>query len=438
MPLETIPGTDIRYHLVLLDADGKERGDDPDGRMSERITQALHANRPTDVFVFIHGWKGDVNAARQQYAAWMSTLMCQARDLERARANRPGFAPLLVGVHWPSLPFGDESFGQGASFGVGDDAIESAIDDAAQAIAGTPAARAALRTIFEAAQQVEFTPASLPPDVAEAYRILDRESGLNADGVEGDPGADREAFDPDKAYAQGSRDPASFGGGGARKALLSPLVQLSFWKMKARAKRVGESGGFALLSSLMQASSPEVRFHLMGHSFGCIAVSASACGQAQAKLPRPVHSIVLVQGALSLWSCSDSLPGSPNKAGYFRRLASGGVVAGPIVTTHSRHDMAVGSLYPIAAGVARQVDFAPGELPKYGGVGTFGLRGSGLDIEDLTVGAADFPYDFRSGRIYNINCDSVIREGGPPSGAHSDIARPEIGHLVWAAALGSR
>ena len=124
----------------------------------------------------------------------MLTLMCQARDLERARANRPGFAPLLVGVHWPSLPFGDESFGQGASFGVGDDAIESAIDDAAQAIAGTPAARAALRTIFEAAQQVEFTPASLPPDVAEAYRILDRESGLNADGVEGDPGADRESF----------------------------------------------------------------------------------------------------------------------------------------------------------------------------------------------------------------------------------------------------
>ena len=176
----------------------------------------------------------------------------------------------------------------------------------------------------------------------------------------------------------------------------------------------------------------------MGHSFGCIAVSASACGQAQAKLPRPGHLIVLVQGALSLWSCSDSLPGSPNKAGYFRRLASGGVVAGPIVTTHSRHDMAVGSLYPIAAGVARQVDFAPGELPKYGGVGTFGLRGSGLDIEDLTVGAADFPYDFRSGRIYNINCDSVIREGGPPSGAHSDIARSEIGHLVWAAALGSR
>lgn len=203
--------------------------------------------------------------------------------------------------------------------------------------------------------------------------------------------------------------------------------------MKERAKRVGEAGGFQLLSSLMQADD-DVRFHLMGHSFGCVAASASACGPANAKLPRPLQSIVLVQGALSLWSCSAKLPES-NKPGYFRRLAAGGVVAGPIVTTRSEHDMAVGSLYPMAAGVARQVAFAPGELPKYGGVGTFGLRGTGLDITDLRAGDASFDYDFQPGRVYNIDCNQVIREGGPPSGAHSDIARPEVGHLVWAAAL---
>lgn len=434
MPIETIPGTDLRYHLVSLDEKGNERTDDPDGRMSDRIRQALQAEKPTDVFVFIHGWKGDLPAARHQYAAWMSTLMQQTGDLARARAGRPGFVPLLVGLHWPSLPFGDESLGQGVAFSVGDDPVAKAIDEAAQQIADTPAARAALRTILEAAESIDFAPASLPAEVAEAYRVLDRESGMRAGGVEADPGADREAFDPEAAYARGSQDAASFGGGGAKKALLSPLVQLSFWKMKERAKRVGEAGGFQLLSSLMQADN-DVRFHLMGHSFGCIAASASACGTADAKLPRPLQSIVLVQGALSLWSCSDKLPDS-NKPGYFRRLAAGGVVAGPIVTTRSEHDMAVGSLYPMAAGVARQVAFAPGELPKYGGVGTFGLRGGGLEIEDLSAGAADASYDFRPGRIYNVNCDHVIREGGPPSGAHSDIARPEVGHLVWAAALG--
>lgn len=433
MPLETIPGTDIRYHLVSLDEDGKERGDDPDGRMSDRIKSALATEKPTDVFVFIHGWKGDLPAARQQYGAWMSTLMQRTDDLARARAKRPGFKPLLVGLHWPSMPFGEESMAAPASFAVGVDPLDAAIDEAAMQIADTPAARAALRTIFDAAQTIDFAPTKLPADVAEAYRTLDRESGLRADGVEADPGADREAFDPDAAYARGSEGAANFGGGGAKKAILSPLVQLSFWKMKERAKRVGEAGGFQLLSSLMQAA-PDARFHLMGHSFGCIAASASACGPSSAKLPRALQSIVLVQGALSLWSCSDKLPGS-DKAGYFRRLANGGVVAGPIVTTRSEHDMAVGSLYPVAAGVARQVAFAAGELPKYGGVGTFGLRGGGLEIEDLPAGAENAAYDFRPGRIYNVNCNHVIREGGPPSGAHSDIARPEIGHLVWAAAL---
>ena len=436
MPIETIPGTDIRYYLVSLDEDGHERSGS-DGSMSQLITEALRADGITDVFVFIHGWKGDVPAARQQYAAWMGKLMAQAGDIARARAARPGFKPLLVGLHWPSLPFGDESLGQGVSFAIGAGAPdrETEVAAAAQQIADTPAAQAALRTIFEAAQQIEFEPTSLPDDVAEAYRILDRESGLGAEGEAGDPGADREAFDAQGAYARGKTQPASFGGGGARKALLSPLVQLSFWKMKERAKRIGEKGGFALLNSMMQASAGrDVRIHLMGHSFGCIAASASVCGPSAAALPRPVSSLVLVQGALSLWSCCDRLPDS-DKAGYFRRLASREVVSGPIVTTRSEHDMAVGSLYPAAAGVARQVDFALGALPKYGGVGTFGLRGSGLAIEDLDVRDADFDYRFQPGHVYNVDCKRAIREGGPPSGAHSDIARPEVAHLVWSAAL---
>jgi len=228
-----------------------------------------------------------------------------------------------------------------------------------------------------AAEQIEFVPTSLPDDVAKAYRILDRESDLRTDGVEDDPGADRESFDPQQAYARGRSETASFGSGGARKALLSPLVQLSFWKMKARAKRIGENGGFALLSSMMRAAADrEVRIHLMGHGFGYIASSAPACGPSGANLPRPMSSLILAQGALSLWSCCDRLPGS-GKPGYFRRLASSGVVAGPIVTTRSERDMAAGSLYPVPAGVARRVDFAADKLPKYGGVGSFGCAAAG-------------------------------------------------------------
>jgi pimeloyl-ACP methyl ester carboxylesterase len=226
----------------------------------------------------------------------------------------------------------------------------------------------------------------------------------------------------------------SFGGSGASNALLAPLVQLSFWKMKDRACRFGESGGFAFLSALMDSSrSREVRFHLMGHSFGCIAASACACGSGNLRLPGRVYSVVLVQGALSLWSYCASIPQVPGKAGYFRKLISRNATIGPIVTTQSTHDTAVGSLYPMAAGAAGQVAMAPGDLPKYGGVGTFGARGDGLDIIDLVVQNTDFEYGFEPNRIYNIDCSTVICDGGPPSGAHSDIAKPEIAHLVWSA-----
>ncbi|MGO1068807.1 hypothetical protein [Lysobacter sp. CA199] len=433
MSLETIPGTASRYHLICFDEDGAERDDDGDGMESRRIAQAIADGGATDVFIFIHGWKGDLPAAKSQYAAWMGTLMAQTADMARAG---PDFVPLLVGLHWPSLLFGDESFDAAESFAVGGATrVDDDIDAAAQGLADTPRAREALRTIFQAADRIEYQPSTLPPDLVEAYRVLDEEAGLGAQGVEGDPGADREPFDPDVAYARGLAEEASFGGGGVRNALLSPLVQLSFWKMKKRAKKVGESGGHALLRLLMDATRERgVRFHLMGHSFGCIVASASVCGPDGAKLPRPVRSLVLVQGALSLWSCAGNLPDS-GKAGYFRRLANGDAVSGPIVTTRSKHDSAVGSLYPLAAGVARQVSLAPDQLPTYGGVGSFGLQGSALQIEDIDIGDAGFAYAFKPGRIHNVNCDRVIRAGRPPSGAHSDIAHPQIGHLIWSAAL---
>ena len=56
MTIETVPGTTIPYYLVTFDAKGRERDDDSDGRMSERVLQALRDEQPSDVFVFIHGW----------------------------------------------------------------------------------------------------------------------------------------------------------------------------------------------------------------------------------------------------------------------------------------------------------------------------------------------------------------------------------------------
>jgi hypothetical protein len=77
--------------------------------------------------------------------------------------------------------------------------------------------------------------------------------------------------------------------------------------------------------------------------------------------------------------------------------------------------------HPLAAGVARHVDFVPGDLPKYGALGAFGIRGPGPRIVDLAMLPTDASYQFARGEIYNLEASRVLREGGGLSGAHSDM-----------------
>jgi hypothetical protein len=325
----------------------------------------------------------------------------------------------------------------GAAGGTLDDAIAKFVDDYADRIADTPRARAAIRTIVDGALKGGPAGATLPPDVAEAYKVLGEEAGLRADGPGGDPGSDREPFDANRAYRNGN-DSAKGPGAPAFAApglsgLLSPLRQLSFWMMKDRARSLGETAGSGLLAALMKAvpQDRKVRFHLMGHSFGCIVVAGMLHGpEGAGGLPRPADSAMLVQGATSLWGFCSSIPGV-DKPGYFRRIIEDGRVAGPIVTTQSKRDTAVGKFYPVAAGVALQVAFAPGQLPKYGGLGAFGIQGPGLATHDLVMGDASHAYGFTGGNIYNLEGTAVIKDGGGASGAHSDIAKPEVAHAMW-------
>jgi hypothetical protein len=447
MPIEKVDNTDLTYYLVCYDGDGKEQ-DDGGGKLSDRVCKSIHDDPITDVFIMSHGWQGDIPAAKDQYNRWIQAMAKCEADRKQIREIRKDFTPLLVGFHWPSRPWGDEEVGVGggASFaapggqaGSLEDAIAHYVELYADRIADTPAARAALTTIFSAAARGTPPGNKLPPDVAEAYRTLDRESGMGEGGPGAAPGDDREPFNPDLAYANARPapgQPASFGGGGLSN-LLSPLRQLSFWKMKDRARTVGESAGFSLLSSAQKAvpQGRDVRFHLMGHSFGCIVMSAFLNGpDGKGALTAPVHSLTLVQGATSLWGYCTANPPLTSNPGYFRGLVDQKKVAGPILTTQSKRDTAVGRFYPIAAGIARQVNFAPGvTLPKYGGIGAFGLQGPGLTLHNLEIGDTTQSYNFERGHVYNFECTNVIKDGTGASGAHSDIAKPEVAHALWEA-----
>ena len=449
MPIEQVPGTELSYYLVSYDKDGRERDNDPDGMMSERVARAVAQDNVTDVFIMSHGWKGDVPAAKEQYEKWIGAMVACAADRQEIRQRRKNFKPLLVGFHWPSQPWGDEEFGMSAaaSFAASaetagvetvDQLVEHYVDLYADRVADSDAGRAAIRTIVRAAASGAPPGPKLPPDVEDAYRVLDRESGLGGNGPSAAPGDDREPFDPNKAYANAkpaAGEAVSFGGMGLSR-LLSPLRQLSFWKMKDRARALGESAGCTLLMNAQSAvpTGHDVRFHLMGHSFGCIVMSAFLNGPDGTATPRPVHSLTLVQGATSLWGYCEANPPLTTAAGYFRGLIDKKKVTGAILTTQSKRDTAVGKFYPIAAGIARQLNFPVGEsLPKYGGIGAFGLQGRGLNLQDLPCGDASHSYNFEPGRIYNLECTLVIKDGTGASGAHSDIAKPEVAHAMWEA-----
>jgi hypothetical protein len=455
MPIRSITGADAQYYLLSFDEHGNERPE-ANGILLSDVVKNKIANPSeaiTDVFFASHGWQGDIPAAIEQYDRWVGE-MARSPDREVAHTARPGFRAIVVGLHWPSLPFGDEKqpAEQGGGLLGADDepSIDAQVEEYASSIADTPRARAAIRTILLANREDDGSSKTLPSDVREAYQTLYAEAGL--DGGDGDPGAppgaDRDAFDPDAIYA-GERLRATaeeqdaeggvLGGGFFDKLkglVVAPLQQMSFWKMKDRARAIGESGAHALLVRLMKAARPERRFHLMGHSFGCIVVSATVAGaQGGEQLPRPIDSLFLVQGALSLWSYCPDIPLAHGTAGYFNRTLKQALVRGPIVTTRSRFDTAVGKLYPTAVTLSNQFVLAADELPKFGGIGTFGAQGLGALAVDREMGAATTDYGFQNGRVYNLDANGVIKNGGGFSGAHSDIAHPEVAHVLWQAAL---
>jgi hypothetical protein len=187
------------------------------------------------------------------------------------------------------------------------------------------------------------------------------------------------------------------------------------------------------MNAVPEERKKNVRFHLIGHSFGCIVVTGMVKGRdGTGALPRPINSLTLVQGAMSLWGFCTNIPevGGP---GYFRNVIDEHKLSGPILTTQSKRDTAVGYFYPIAAGVALQVAFPAGQFPLYGGLGAFGIQGPGLSLHDLSIGDASHQYKFVSRHIYNCECTAVIKNGTGPSGAHSDIAKPEVAHAAWEA-----
>ena len=98
MSFHTIPDTTIEYGLLAFDEDGRERNDDiAGGTFSRTLLERIERDKPTNIFLFSHGWKGDAEAAIDQYNRWIKAMTDLPR---RCPAHGQRFQ---ADVDWPPL-----------------------------------------------------------------------------------------------------------------------------------------------------------------------------------------------------------------------------------------------------------------------------------------------------------------------------------------------
>ncbi|MEV8605376.1 serine-threonine protein kinase [Streptomyces griseoviridis] len=441
------PGMSVApYWELTFDADGEV-----DGPERDRLLAEVTGHQLRDLIVFAHGWNNDRAGATRLYGDFYAPI--------------PGFAPHArigyVGVIWPSMLFCDERVPRSApSVAAPPPAAAPALDEETR--------HALLETFPGKAQLIGRI--SLMLDQRHAQENEFAEFGrLVRMLVEVVPGGPQPLFAADTLaegvpqsepvlltgetaavcgeFAQalaGLAAPGSAAGPGSpvaaeEFALPNPwdgarelLRQATYYAMKRRAGTVGERGLGPVVGQLA-ARAPGLRVHLVGHSFGGRLVSFALGGLPEGV--RAVKSVTLLQGAFSHYTFAARLPFDARAGGVLQGQENR--IDGPLVCCHSRFDTALGTLYPLASRMADEdesflgVDIGRRLGPRWGAMGHDGVQGvpgtRGLDL----AGALRGPLPAEG--CVNVDAAAVVRHGGPPCGAHSDIVHPELARLVLAA-----
>jgi len=388
-----------------------------------RVLEEVATGRYTDIFVFSHGWNNDWPGAVKSYRHFIDGFMAMVQQRQLAL---PGpFRPLLIGIHWPSaaLTFGDEDApAMAAETGAAhDQAIADAdarLRDLADALPVSAAAR-----FYELLQRQQLTASEaleLAQLVAPLYANADDELAEDAT---------LNAADLVAAWRQLSGPPSrpigEFGVAGGGVAVPGAASTLSFdprlivrgltvYQMKDRAGTVGAHGVGPLLRDLLATS--KARVHGAGHSYGCrVLLSAICCGDTW---PRPLHSLLLIQGALSHLAFAADVTGKERPGGYRRALDR---VFRPLLCTFSQRDAALHRFFHLFLRRDRDLGemqiAAAGEPPsRFAALGGYGPRSSGerlINVLDAAAIDAGARYDLSSLiPIIGIDATATVSEHG--------------------------
>ena len=393
----------------------------------------------TDLFVFSHGWNNDHRQARRLYDLYFGQVPGLLAS-DGAQGVKAGW----LGVVWPSKRWADEpeptaGAGGGGAAGLGDGG------GAGSPVPSDPLLVEDLKDVFEgterqaALDELARLLEERPEDPAALARFQTLMGELATETDAGPAGEDQGELalledDPEEVFGRFADAVPQAGDGGAAgigdtfgrlwNGAKEALRQLTYFEMKKRAGVVGKEGLGPLLGRIHQAD-PELRIHLIGHSFGARLVSFALAGLPD-PADSPVKSLYLLQGAFSHFAFADALPMDRSRGGALKGMAAR--VDGPLVASFSVHDTAVGKLYPLASLSSR--DDAAGledRLFRWGGIGHDGAQAVDATVAPLAPVGSSYP--FQPGRFVNLDGNAIVNRGGPPSGAHSDIFHPE---LVWA------
>lgn len=430
----SLPATEVEF-----DTTGSLH--DPD-----QVTAALalvDQHQATDVLVCVHGWNNDMPVARGLF-----------ERLEAAVADRRAHTPaaadrriVSIRVLWPSVRWADDDDLAGGGVGLADPVadLRALVDevvageepDIAARLQGlvadletSPTARAAFLDLLrerlpdpragdedpppgplvEGSADEVFAQAAAPDDLPATEERAGGALSL------GPPGA-------------GPADAADAAGGAAGFGLLDRMTRAArtllnlttYYTMKRRAGTVGVEGVVPLLGELADHS-PDVRLHLVGHSFGARVVVTAAARHR-------VHAVALLQGAFSHHGLAADFDGKAD--GAFRGVLAPDLhLDGPMVVTHTTNDRAVGLAYAVASRLARQqASGIGGPDDIYGGIGCNGaLRTPEVNPDQSRLLGLDEDYDLAAGRVHNLRADDHVS-------GHSDVTGPEVAHAILAAML---
>jgi hypothetical protein len=451
------PPFPYRFYPVQFKSDGSVFQQSDTGQLFGHLIQDP---KPTDLFVISHGWNNNMEEAKDLYSRLMTQIALQVQANQSLQKRT--FS--ICGVLWPSKKFEDKDLIPSGAASLNDSVTDDKVQQRLGDLCDFLVAKAWPMQQLDTELQSKFSELAAAVDdweddpdarrkVVETIRAMLQTDSVDAEDASSLffrltpdalieslkrtlnpppilPNSSAASLDPfSTSSGGGSGGAASFRDvlGGIKGALLHFLNYTTYYVMKARAGDVGIKGVAPLIEKIRGAS-PDIRLHLVGHSFGCRVVT-SAVNAIPADDKYCSNTMALLQGAFSHNGFAANFDGN-NNDGAFRALVTQRKVKGPIIITHTRNDKAVGIAYPIASRLAGQVAAALGdENDIYGGLGSNGAQTAVTTPERVvgTLSKPGSPYQFggagSGGHLYNLKADEFIS-------GHSDIVSAAVGYAI--------